>query len=479
VRIFAEAFEWLSRMNLDKSLIQSLVDSPSESLNIEIKRWIDPVTNAGIEKIVKGALALRNRNGGFLVTGFDNKTLAPDREHEPVNTKELFHIDVIQGIISKYSSDAFEIDVAWGDRDGISYPIIVVPPGVKVPVAAKRDLKDGDNFAIKMGSVYFRTLAANGTPSSAEAKPVDWQDIVEICFDNREADVGRFIRRHLSGPNLGSALAQITQQTSPKSPPTLRDRTEDLLEDGEKSFQLAIESRSLSEGERKQLAFGFWSVALIIDPPHSDAIPDQRFSSIIASSNPNYTGWPVWLDVTGTDNLDNLPKVKNRAVESLIISELVSTHIDFARWNPIGEFYLHRLMQDDGVSRMVEPGTSLDPCLATQRVAEAIAIGIAYAKALDWQLDATTLNFAFKWTRLSGRQLIRWSDPFSTLPGGTAFDDTVTTFTELLSDTPLSAISPFVEQATRDLFLIFNGVTIPPETTEDWVRRLIERRLRG
>ena len=50
-------------LDIEKSVVDALIDRPSESLAVEIKRWIDPTTALGTEKIVKGALALRNRNG--------------------------------------------------------------------------------------------------------------------------------------------------------------------------------------------------------------------------------------------------------------------------------------------------------------------------------------------------------------------------------------------------------------------------------
>ena len=183
---------------IEQSVIERLVGSPSESLSVELKRWIDPTEPAGVEKIVKGTFALRNRNGGYFVVGFDNTTLTPDIHNEPNNSKRLFHVDIIQGIISKYASDPFEIEIAWGERDGRQYPVIVVPSGVKIPVATKRELSIGSRATIKLGAIYFRSLASNGTPSTTEARPSDWTDIIEICFDNREADVGRFVRRHLA-----------------------------------------------------------------------------------------------------------------------------------------------------------------------------------------------------------------------------------------------------------------------------------------
>lgn len=65
-------------MRIDQSQIDELVARPSEGLNVEVKTWIDPDAPDGMAKIVRAALALRNRNGGYLLIGFDDKTLQPD-----------------------------------------------------------------------------------------------------------------------------------------------------------------------------------------------------------------------------------------------------------------------------------------------------------------------------------------------------------------------------------------------------------------
>ena len=464
-------------MDIEKSVVDALIDRPSENLAVEIKRWIDLTTTLGEEKIVKGALALRNRNGGYLVIGFEDKTLLPDAQNELPNAKELFHPDAIQAIISRFASDTFEIGVAWGARDGRDYPVIVIPPGVKIPVVAKRDLMDGTRFAIKEGAVYVRTLHTNGTISSAEARPRDWPEIMEICFDNREADVGRFVRRHLSGIDLASLVKFVGQQVAPL--PSLRDRAVNVIDDGEHKFIEAIAERSLSANE-KQLVHhaGFWSVGLVIDPPHPNAMPDQNFGQIIGASNPQYTGWPVWLDARPLSNEENRPKVKGNSLEYLIvsISNVASNHADFARLDAVGEFFLHRNFQDDGVPSRVTPGTALDPVIMILRVAEAMAVGIAFAKALGWTPEETKLGFAFRFHQLSGRRLTAWSRPFDFPDFGMAHDDRVTTFTEFSLDTPLSALPQFVEEATTRLFVAFDGAQIPKSTIEDLVKRLIERR---
>src|SRR5262245_26977815 len=140
-------------MSIDQSVIDALVAAPAEGLNVEVKRWIDPDANVGIEKIVKATMALRNRNGGYLVIGFDDSTLQPNRGNEPADVRGTFHLDKIQGLVSKYASDLFEIAVGYSQRDGIFYPVIAVPPGVRTPVAAKRDLMDNGRPLIRHAAV--------------------------------------------------------------------------------------------------------------------------------------------------------------------------------------------------------------------------------------------------------------------------------------------------------------------------------------
>jgi hypothetical protein len=469
-------------MQIEQSVIDAIVATPGEGLNVELKRWIDPTSNAGIEKIAKATLALRNRNGGYLVIGFDDSTLQPDAGHEPANIRDAFHVDVIQAIVSRYASELFEIGVGFSRRDGIDHPVISIPAGIRTPVAAKRNLLDGGRALIRNGAVYFRTLAANGTASTAEARPEDWRDIVEICFDNREADVGRFLRRQLGGDvaTIAAVLREIGFAANSSPPPTLGQTAYALLDDGESHFQTALESRTLNPEAQRLSAAAAWSVALVIDPSKMEARPDRAFASTIASSNPKLTGWPVWLDASSSGEPENRSKVRDNALEALIIflGSSGSNHLDFYRLDPRGRFYLRRVLQDDAVPARVAPGTALDPFLVVLRVAEAIAVGISFAKALGWTPETTKLAFAFRWQKLAGRALSQWSDPYGGLDWGTAHDDEVTTFVQLSLDTPLAAIAPYVREATQDLFVLFDGHVLTPGSIEEWVQRLIERRLR-
>jgi predicted HTH transcriptional regulator len=92
-------------MNIDHDAVKELLSRLTEGLNVEVKSWINPGDANGVAKIVKAALALRNRNGGYLVIGFDDKTLQPDTAVRPADVRGAFHLDKIQELISRHSFD--------------------------------------------------------------------------------------------------------------------------------------------------------------------------------------------------------------------------------------------------------------------------------------------------------------------------------------------------------------------------------------
>jgi hypothetical protein len=439
---------------IDQTRISELVLRPSEALNIEVKRWIDPQQDAGVAIIVKAVFALRNRNGGFLVLGFDDQTLQPDHTNRPSDVRAAFHLDDVQAIVSRYASEPFEIGIGFEMRDGQEHAVIVVSEGVLSPVAIKRDLNSAGKQLFSVGDIYFRTLNANGTPSSARARPEDWPDIVQICFDNREADLGRFVRRHLTAPNLTSVLETLGIARSPP-PPNLREQAAALLIDGQRRFDAALSQRQVTQGEKSLTDAVSWSIAVVVDPQKSNAVADGTFLATFASSNPNYAGWPVWIDARFLTDQAGRPKVIDNGWGALIISPQPgwSNKVDFWRLDPNGKFYLRRLLQDDTVPKMVRPGSVLDPVLAVLRVAEVITVGLSAARALSWHVATTRLEFAFQWTKLKGRKLNAWAYPLETMlvGGGTAHDDQVESFVEVPLETPISAIAPFVAEATSRL----------------------------
>ncbi|SNR58215.1 ATP-binding protein [Paracoccus sediminis] len=461
-------------MDLTQDRINALLVAPSESLNVEIKSWIDPASPEGKGKIAKAALALRNRNGGYLIIGLDDSTMLPVTDGRPANIRTAFHIDILQAIISKYAAIPFEVGVGFAFRDGQEFPVIGVPEGSIVPVACKADLHVNGIKHLNQNAVYFRTLQANGTPSSAAINWGDWRELADICFENREADIGRFLRRHLDGNGRASLASALSAKGTKEF--SLRERAAEALAEGDRRRDQLIQT--ITAEERKAAgSLGSWSVALVFAPSRADA-SNRTFLNTISSANPQLTGWPIWLDSRRFIDKSAAPRLMDGVWQSVIanIGAGWSSHLDIQTMDASGVFYLWRLLQDD-LTNKVEPLTKLDPILIIYRVAETIAVGLSFARALG-QAEDTRLGFLFRWDKLRGRTLDAWADRISYFsPGREAFDQRVESFVEVSAGTPVSAIAPAVGHVIAPLMRAFDGFEISQNVVEQRVQRLLERKL--
>src|SRR3954468_24344340 len=148
----------------DLDFIADLVRYPRESLSTELKAWFDPSMPEGQAKIVRCALAMRNRGGGFMLVGFDNATGDPSTNDRPPGARIAFHIDRTQGLITRFASESFDVTVHSVERDGALFPVIEIPEGVRSPVVSKSSLADSTGRQlIRENRVFVRTLDANTT----------------------------------------------------------------------------------------------------------------------------------------------------------------------------------------------------------------------------------------------------------------------------------------------------------------------------
>jgi hypothetical protein len=465
-------------MEIELETIKNLIERPSESLSVEVKRWIDPDDLEGIGKIVRTVLALRNHGGGYMLIGFENHSFQPDTSNVPSDVRVSFHIDKIQGYVTKFASDPFEVAVEFVERAGQVYPVIVVPPGIKTPVAAKNNLLFNNKKLVTTDEVYVRSLTANNTPSTTKASWKDWPALTEVCFENREADIGRFLRRHLIGvtPETLTTLATAIAVAGDK-----KVSSEELLggylQESERRYQTVAAEREVSLPPH-----GTWEVALVLvgDIPSHQAT--TQFLNLIAASNPNYTGWPIWLDSREFGDRAARPYVFDGAWEALVVSLNTgwSDQVDFMRLDPRGRFYLHRPLQDDisGSNRAPKPLAELDFGLPIIRTAEAIAVGLSLSKALGCLSQKCLLAFSFRWKGLHGRELTYWAQPSRYIsPGRRAYQDEVSVQISVPVDVSLSAVGEFVDQVVQPLYAVFDGFTLGKEIVHDLTNRLIERKL--
>lgn len=458
---------------------EELVARPAESLNVELKRWLSLADDAQVAKLVRALMALRNRNGGFLVIGFDDKTRDPDPQ-APADPKSAFDAQDLQLLVGRHSSEPFEVQAEFVERDGVFYPVIAVEAGVRVPVAVKSPIgAQGSKALLALGEVPFRTLNANYTPSTAAAGPRDWRDLLEICFENREADIGRFLRRQLASPDGLTALREMLDSANASSQrPSLRERCEEARTSGAQRFG-ELTSPGFVEPELVDaLGMRSWEASLVLDPRLEGVIADQIFLDRLLSSNPAYSGWPVFGDTRGFSREDFRPVRRGGAWEYLVVERSYWTMLDYVRLEPSGRFYERRLLEDDAsaAAREAMAGKVLDPAVVVDVVAEVMAVGLAYGRVLCQSLEGARLGCLFRWNGLAGRRLGSWTGAMMLPLANRSHDDSAYGYHEVALDVPDSALAPHVKAITAELFASFDGYSIPLGLVEQRVSALLRRR---
>lgn len=446
----------------DKRL-QQLVDDPQESMAVELKRWLDPDSETGREKIAKACLALYNSNGGHLVIGITDDCV-PDTESVPDDVRAKFHSDAIHAVVSRFSYTPFEVAVDYVVRDGQEYPVISVPSGVTTPAVTKSALR-----SIQPDEVYVRSLTANNTVSSVKPQRRDWERLIRHCLDNREADIGAFFRRHLGVTTDMDAL-----RAAFSLPQSLEERVVELLDDGRSRYE-ELNQRA------EHPDVGHIEIGFIIEGPTDQSFrADQKFLHRLQHHRRDVTGWPPFVYIHNQNAPDLNPYTSDGAWQanmSVPPMGMGPPTLDFWRMCPDGHFYTLRAIEDDMSQDRVEPLKFLDPVLHTRRIAEAIALGVAFAEAMSYELPKTQVAFAFRWTKLNGRKLYPWANPDRLLRQmPTCIDDQAIETVLVPAETPRSALSQYVEKVLAGLLLRFEGYD---EISSGVIQDLVSETLAG
>ena len=465
-------------MDANRETLEALVRQPSETLDVELKGWLFLDRPEHVATLVRALFALRNRNGGVLLVGFGDKSHQPEPIPPNYDPQQVFHVDRIQSLVSRHAVEPFAVSVEFVERDGKDHPVIRVASGVQYPVAVKSGIPgQSGRELLRVGEVMFRTLRTNGTVSSAAAHPGDWKEIMEICFQNREADVGSFIRRHLSDldvPGLMKGLAE----TSYPSPSRLSGLCTQFLDSGRERFAAVLEARGSKSGAQAINEWGSWEAVLIIDPPVTNRAADGEFRATVVASVPKKdVEWPLWVDTAGWADTSVRPVQVNHGWETLIDSfeHGLLPMVHFWRAEPNGRFYsLSTLSEDSHAAHSGKKSrVAFDPANAVRRVAHAMLAGRSVANSLGCDAKGTTLGFAFRWRGLSGRGLVAWLSVLRIIrPEDISRDDEIVSSVQLPMEVAPSAIAPYVEEATKALFASFNGYAIPKNTVEQQIQAL-------
>lgn len=168
--------------------LSRLVLEPEETLEVELKAWLDLSDNGHRAKLAKELIALANHGGGVVILGIDDETLTPiGRPAEYSATA-----DKVNGIVARFADPVFHCGV----KEVEGHPVVTVPGGHAVPIRSKRN---GPNGEIQQHTYYIRRAGAN---SEAPQNGLEWDELIRRCIDNREAGLEAMVTRVVKAQKL-------------------------------------------------------------------------------------------------------------------------------------------------------------------------------------------------------------------------------------------------------------------------------------
>jgi len=425
--------------------LADFLESPAESLDVELKGWLDlPNDKEHRGLLAKAIIALANHGGGHILFGFA-KSGFPDANRPAILAG--YSQDDINGVVKKYCEPPFHVEVRFVRRrcDGLEYPVVRVPGGHGVPV---RSCSETPGKSILNNIYYIRRL---GPASEAPQDGREWDQLIGRAIRNRKDEIIDEIRDLLGG-----------RAPTVAEPPNERAAHKSWFDQAVHLWHGSLDRNGIPMGQPQWMPLGHWtfSYSLLGDVSPIDAV---SLSRALQSTYRQLTGWPLfaWLE---KDKLK--PQLlKDGIIECHFsgagISSQDPSHADFWAARLDGRLFHRRGYIEDAAVVAVPPGTVFDYWLPVLRNAE----GLLHAQRFAEILRAARVLIFVRYTGLNNRRL-------SVLPGPNRvaiFDfiekrsslDQVDLIVELDASRISAALPEILRSLLRDLYAAFDFAEAP------------------
>ena len=173
--------------------LQSLIDSPQESMEIEYKNWLEGLSsNLKKAQLAKEIIALSNHGGGYIVIGFTDVNSVLTECAPENNELDAFNVDSVVSVIQRYVVPAIQVEVQYLKQTGsdIKHPIIIVPSSERLPLWAARESPDNGD-TLKTNTIYIRRPGAQSSPPRSQD---DWEKLLERLVLGRMSQITEAVR---------------------------------------------------------------------------------------------------------------------------------------------------------------------------------------------------------------------------------------------------------------------------------------------
>lgn len=330
--------------------LSDLLIDPRETLDFEIKGWLDLSTPDHQAKLAKAVIALANHGGGYVLIGYEELAGLPA---QPATgrppTLNQYNRDRINGIVEKYLDPITHCELHHVRApDGADYPLVAVPGGHRAPIMARRNGPDGGE--LRQRAIYIRRA---GPKSEGPRSAQEMNDLFDRCFGNRRDEVGNLIRSILAG-----SVPPSTAGLEGASPPRLNTWM------AESCTRWATLVDPLPADDPRKLPRGHLMVAYELRGPLRRTSSAQLLTTL-RTRTPRHTGWPpFWVPTRPAIE----PYLQDGAIECWLGRDndarwKDAAHSDFWRVAAEGLAFLMRGYQEDGPDfegRGFSPETILD-----------------------------------------------------------------------------------------------------------------------
>jgi hypothetical protein len=453
---------------------------PRETLNVEIKRWLDLNDRNVQATVARHLMALANHGGGWLQFGFaegadgqfthERDTACPD--------PSSYTTDAFNGIVRRYARPSFQCEVLLEECDqGCPGPhaFVRVPGGHRIPIVCGKGGPE-PNPDPRKGAIYTRLV---GPRSEAITDPDDWHTLLDACMRERRDELVETIRGAvglLGASDLRAALGGDSADDSNARTSGSAHRGTHLQE-WAASAKRRLDELVEAESDPDPYAHGWWLFAYRVVPPVELSIPQLR--SLMLEVVGNETGWPAWRWPSSGDKRD--PRPYEQGIECWMSGGAVFTdaaHADFWRASTAGELCLLRGFDEDAIAQLspqhshIAPGTVLDPVLAIWRVGECLL----HAERLSTRLGADTIEVFVHWSGLKGRSAASLGTHTAWYSSRSAESDSVMSQTVVERSALGATLPQIVHSLTEPLFVLFDFLEVPESVVATELDRLRGRR---
>ena len=428
-------------MPIDAQNLDQLLEAPNEGLDIELKGWLDLSDNGHRGTLAKGLIALANHGGGVLIIGFDSN--GDPAENRPDDIAS-YNQDAVNDVLDRFADPGFHCTVQTVTRqaDGLSYPVILVPGGHKIPIRSRRGSPGNE---IQVYSYYIRR------PGPASERPQtghEWDELIRRCIRNSTDEIATLIRDVLEGR---APRADV--------PPDTTARLAQLDTDSVARWTHLI--NALPADSHARMPHGHYRVAAIIEDLNLGL---AELREAMGRAQQHLTGWPPWWWPTREGIT---PYIHENSIECHLTDQAAfadSAHSDFWRVSATGELFLIRGYDEDSLeqrARPLAPGTVLDLTLPIWRIGECLL----FIQRLATEADAanSTVSVYCEWTGLQGRTLTMLQPRRHMYRRHTSHSDSYTASITLPAERISAALPEIVRELVNPLYALFDFFQ-PPAT---------------